>query len=188
MFKKKLVFVVAGILFGCLGMSTQASAAAQGGAENFTVDENANQAAVEIVAANGDLENSPVPVENLTTQQPYQLSSSPIMRTAVKSRRFYRVDAGANLPASLGGGVQWRNNYLVPVGFNWSDNGIPSSVWNYTSVSVGEHFVFHNVEDTGTGGYGTGGYYWRYFRSRAKNGVYLHFWLSAWDLNHLIYG
>lgn len=51
---------------------------------------------------------------------------------------------------------------------------------------VGDYFVFDQTAtaDTGYGDVGSGGYYWRKFRLRTSGEI----WLSAWNLDHLLFG
>jgi hypothetical protein len=107
----------------------------------------------------------------------------PAPKPPVTNKKSYRVD-----DLQLVNGIwQIRVNELVPVDFNWTDNGIPASCvddFNDQSLVVGEQVVFNSsISDTGSGDYGSGGYYWRQF-----NTPYGAIWLSAWNLQHLING
>lgn len=85
---------------------------------------------------------------------------------------------------------------LVPVAFNWTDNGIAVEDIIITDKNgaklpdqmthVGDYFVFDQTAtgDTGVGGVGDGNYYWRKFKLRTSGEI----WLSAWNLNHLLFG
>ncbi|MGG5341191.1 hypothetical protein [Enterococcus sp. AZ192] len=186
MIQKKLLLVATGAFWVCLGMSTEASAMAYGGAENFVVSEEDNKRAIAIVEENGGLDNCPVPIENLTLQQPKILAQP---RAVLKTYAY-------TASAPLYGGLQVKPTVeLVPVGFTWADNGIP---WNAitqrggTTTSGIFNFKTNNISTTGSAGYGTGGYFWTQFRStvyvNATTNTTVTYWLSAWDLNHLLYG
>lgn len=85
---------------------------------------------------------------------------------------------------------------LVPVDMDWTDNGIAvediiitdkNGVKQANQITeVGKYFVFDQTAtaDTGYGDVGSGGYYWRKFRLRTSGEI----WLSAWNLNHLLFG
>ena len=91
---------------------------------------------------------------------------------------------------------QVKCNELVPVNFDWTQNGIacgdiiitdPEGNRSDNQVThVGDYFVFDQtrVSDTSTGDYGDGGYYWRMFNLTESGSI----WLSAWDLQHLLFG
>lgn len=187
MIQKKALLVVVGVFFGCLGMSTEASAVAYGGAENFVVSEEDNKKAIAIVEENGGLENCPVPVENLTTQQPVaaEMYSLKTTRAALKA---YPNNGYAKLYMSW----QFYSRELVPTGFNWDDNGIPGIALNWGWVTKPTFtFIPGKVVPTGSAGYGTGGYFWSEYKSTVQGGsgpVTVYYWLSAWDINHLLYG
>lgn len=166
------VVVVIGLLYASLSsFASNVNAVAIGGTENFKVNEIDNKKALEFVENTSDLKSSPVPIKNLTTQQPF--SSSTILLRATK--KLYTSQDNRQYPA------MFRINYLAPVGFNWHENGIPAAAVTITSNH--KYLYFVNVQDTGIGGYGTGGYYWRYFKTSNK-----YYWLSAWNYNHLVYG
>lgn len=85
---------------------------------------------------------------------------------------------------------------LVPAGFDWIENGVAVEDIIITNkdgaklpdqmTHVGDYFVFDQTAtaDTGYGAMGTGGWYWRKFRLRTSGEI----WLSAWNLNHLLFG
>lgn len=116
-------------------------------------------------------------------QAPYDSSNS-------TGKQIYTI----NEVAEVHGVWQLRCDYLVPVDFNWYDNGIAlsditfvdgngnavSQVWDGTQ----KYFVFDDgISQTGASGYGSGGYYWVQFSTKGGN-----IWLSAWDRNHLMFG
>lgn len=75
------VVVVIGLLYASLSsFASNVNAVAIGGTENFKVDESDNKKALEFVENTSDLKSSPVPIKNLTTQQP--VSSSNIFITS----------------------------------------------------------------------------------------------------------
>ena len=85
---------------------------------------------------------------------------------------------------------------LVPTNMDWSDNGVAVEDIIITDKNgvklpdqmthVGDYFVFDQTAtgDTGVGGVGDGNYYWRKFKLRTSGEI----WLSAWNLNHLLFG
>ena len=85
---------------------------------------------------------------------------------------------------------------LAPAGFDWTENGVAVEDIIITNkdgaklpdqmTHVGDYFVFDQTAtaDTGYGAMGTGGWYWRKFRLRTSGEI----WLSAWNLNHLLFG
>lgn len=91
---------------------------------------------------------------------------------------------------------QVRCNYLVPVEFDWTQNGIAcedidlvdgnGNLLADQETRVGSLFVINpnKVVSDGGGAYGSGGYYWRHV-TLAESG---QIWLSVWDVNHLLYG
>lgn len=184
------------LLSSFVGVKANA-AAYDGQADTFVVDEKANQEAIKIVKEFGELENCPVPLENLTTQKTsgeieYIKKSKGIQDRA--SRKIYNIDklwlhAFIN---NVWAGDTIQCNELVPTGYNHAENGIFFS-WVETGVSSSSAkfmFIPAFTEDTGVGGYGTGGWYWREFRIY-KTGDYGNsdnVWLSTWNKDHLIYG
>ena len=85
---------------------------------------------------------------------------------------------------------------LVPAEFNYLENGIAVEDIIITDKNgnrlpdqmthVGDYFVFDQTAtaDTGYGAMGSGGWYWRKFKLRTSGEI----WLSAWNLNHLLFG
>nr|MCW1092114.1 zoocin A [Streptococcus anginosus] len=80
---------------------------------------------------------------------------------------------------------QVRCNYLVPVEFDWTQNGIAcediditdanSNVISDQETKVGSFFVINpnKVVSDGEGAYGSGGYYWRHVTLAASGRVWL---------------
>ncbi len=109
-----------------------------------------------------------------------------------KMQHAYRVDD----LKYVNGMWQVYSKELVPVAFNWTDNGIAVEDIIITDKNgaklpdqmthVGDYFVFDQTAtgDTGVGGVGDGNYYWRKFKLRTSGEI----WLSAWNLNHLLFG
>lgn len=162
---------IAGLLFN--GSKAEA-AAYDSNYENFTPNPEANAEAIEILRKDGDLESSPFPIESLTIEQPIESTIElPLARAALQK---YRASA---LKEVYRGSYQWRVNELAPVGFNWIDNGIPTSITN----GFGNGFTFNSskVSDTRVGTWQYG-YYWRKFNT--SEGA---FWASVWDKNDLLY-
>ena len=109
-----------------------------------------------------------------------------------KMQHAYRVDD----LKYVNGLWQVYSEELAPAGFDWTENGIAvediiitdkNGVRSPNQVThVGDYFVFDQTAtaDTGYGAMGTGGWYWRKFRLRTSGEI----WLSAWNLNHLLFG
>lgn len=104
----------------------------------------------------------------------------------------------ANEVKYVNGIWQIRCDYLVPVGFDWTENGIPVSMVNWVDkdgndlpdgeskdFKAGMFFSFagdeNNITDTGEGGY-YGGYYYRRF----EFGQFGTVWLSCWNKDDLV--
>lgn len=104
----------------------------------------------------------------------------------------------ANDVAFVNGIYQIKCDYLAPVGFDWTDNGIPVGLVNWVdengnNVHDGEdkdfkpgmYFSFEideaHITDTGIGGY-YGGWYWRKFDFAQFGTV----WLSCRDKDDLV--
>ena len=93
---------------------------------------------------------------------------------------------------------QIRCDYLTPIGFDWTENGIPVTMVNWVDkdgndlpdgadqdFKAGMFFSFAgdetNITDTGEGGY-YGGYYYRRF----EFGQFGTVWLSCWNKDDLV--
>lgn len=104
----------------------------------------------------------------------------------------------ANDVAFVNGIYQIKCDYLAPVGFDWTDNGIPVGLVNWVDENgnnvrdgadkdfkKGMYFSFEideaHISDTGEGGY-YGGYYWRKF----EFGQFGTVWLSCRDKDDLV--
>lgn len=91
---------------------------------------------------------------------------------------------------------QVRCNDLVPVEFDWTDNGIACADITLTDskgkvianqvTTKGSYFIIPeiNVNNVGIAQQGSGNYYWVSVQFRNGGQV----WLSAWDKQHLIRG
>jgi hypothetical protein len=195
MIKKSVGIITMGLLFVSLGLSQEALAAVKGNPDDLKIDTQSNEKAIAIVENQGSLEDSPVPAENLTTYNPsHTYDGKKALRAATSSPFqerivFYRV----NQVATNQSNTEIRNNYLVPVDFTWADNGIPLAatcgIQDHSRWPIGSTKVFYfnerNIIDTGVGGYGAGGYYWRQFKSYVNN-QWMTYWLSTWNLNYLL--
>lgn len=136
----------------------------------------------------GILEDCPFPLDKLTTDVPAQAKLSGITPFRVKS---YRVNASGKtqvriVPNDVSGQPAVRINELVPAGFTWQENGIPSKA----AISAGYGLVYFNgswIDDLGVGAYDMG-YYWRVIRFyQPGNWSYSKdVWLSVWDKNDLL--
>lgn len=110
------------------------------------------------------------------------------------SKAYYQ----ANAVAFVNGIYQIKCDYLAPIGFDWSDNGIPVGLVNWVDkdgnnlpdgqdkdFKAGMYFSFEideaHITDTGEGGY-YGGYYWRKFEFGQLGTV----WLSCRDKDDLV--
>lgn len=104
----------------------------------------------------------------------------------------------ANDVAFVNGIYQIKCDYLAPVGFDWTDNGIPVGLVNWVDedgnnvrdgedkdFKAGMYFSFEideaHITDTGIGGY-YGGWYWRKF----EFGQFGTVWLSCRDKDDLV--
>ncbi len=104
----------------------------------------------------------------------------------------------ANEVAFVNGIYQIKCDYLVPAGFDWSDNGIPVALVNWVDENgknvpdgadkdfkAGMYFSFEideaHIRDTGRGGW-YGGWYYRQF----EFGQYGTVWLSTEDKDDLV--
>ncbi|MFZ2822105.1 MAG: lytic exoenzyme target recognition domain-containing protein [Lactococcus raffinolactis] len=157
-----------------------------------------NKAAVKIAEEVGGLEKCPVPLENLTIQKPSgeidYLSKQSRVATENRIKKVYNIDrmwSNQFIDSIFQSDKVFQCDYLVPTGYNHKENGIvPSWVETWISSSSAKFsFVPSLTEDTGVGGYGTGGWYWRQFRLYRPNFSYDDIvWLSAWNGSHLVYG
>lgn len=104
----------------------------------------------------------------------------------------------ANEVKYVNGIWQIKCDYLVPVGFDWTENGIPVAMVNWVDKDGNDlpdgadqdfkadmFFSFAgeetNITDTGSGGY-YGGYYYRQF----EFGQFGTVWLSCWNKDDLV--
>lgn len=104
----------------------------------------------------------------------------------------------ANEVKYVNGIWQIKCDYLVPVGFDWTENGIPVAMVNWFDANGNDlpdgadqdfkadmFFSFAgeetNITDTGSGGY-YGGYYYRQF----EFGQFGTVWLSCWNKDDLV--
>ncbi|MGX7244256.1 lytic exoenzyme target recognition domain-containing protein [Enterococcus quebecensis] len=181
MLKRKLLVATVGLGLLFFGNNLQASADVKVNPDDLKINAKANEEAIKFVEEHGGLENSPVPPENLTTEQPSSLTKSSLYNNLRAIPRVYAYDALSSFRQEI------RCNYLAPAGFTWADNGIPFSAVNFQG---GRLFTFNrsNVKDERKAGLGTGGWYWRFFSSEVPGKGRVYYWLSASDLNHLIYG
>ena len=126
-----------------------------------------------------------------TTQQ---TNNQPNTTVKPQKKAYYL----ANDVAFVNGIHQIKCDYLAPVGFDWTDNGIPVGMVNWVDENgnnvvygsdkdfkAGMYFSFEidevHINDTGQGGY-YGGYYWRKFEF-AQFGTT---WLSCRDKDDLV--
>ncbi|MGG5341192.1 hypothetical protein [Enterococcus sp. AZ192] len=165
-------------------------AAAWGGEEasQYTVSKEENQRAIEYLekVAPEALENLPFPKENLTleksqTEKDYELLSS-VTKQARAAKKWYSVSRYSS--------TLIVSNYLVPVGYTDRENGIPIGT---VELYAGQFCIPQSIRATWSvadaGGYGTGGYWWTLFRATENTvGRTKNIWLSAWNLDHLVYG
>lgn len=104
----------------------------------------------------------------------------------------------ANEVKYVNGIWQIKCDYLCPIGFDWTENGIPVTMVNWVDkdgndlpdgadqeFKAGMFFSFagdeNNITDTGQGGY-YGGYYYRRF----EFGQFGTVWLSCWNKDDLV--
>lgn len=117
-----------------------------------------------------------------------------VVKSAPVQKKVYRADE----VRFVNGIYQIKCDYLAPIGFDWTENGIPVAMVNWCDkdgknikdgadkdFKAGMYFTFAGdavyIKDTGEGGYNHG-YYWRKFIFGKFGAV----WLSAWDKNHLV--
>ncbi|MHC5215183.1 lytic exoenzyme target recognition domain-containing protein [Enterococcus sp. LJL128] len=130
------------------------------------------------------------PSENVKpTPPPAKPSPAPASKNKV-----YRVDELKKVHNIW----QVRCNDLVPVEFNWTDNGIACEDITITDskgnvlpeaqqvTNQGSYFIIpeSKISSIGSGAYGSGNYYW--IPVQFKHGGRV--WLSAWDRKHLLKG
>lgn len=118
----------------------------------------------------------------------------PTLTRQPHSKAYYKADE----VQFVNGIYQIKCDYLCPVGFDWTENGIPVSLVNWVdkdgnNVADGEdkdfkagmYFSFQqdeaHISDTGDGGY-YAGYYFRKF----EFGQFGTVWLSTWDKDDLV--
>lgn len=107
--------------------------------------------------------------------------------------KVYKIDDVQN----VNGILQIRSNELVPVSFNWIQNGIAAADVKLTdstgklltdqkNVTKGKSFVFDpsRVKSVPQPLKGDGGYYWSNVNLTSSGPI----WLSVWNKNHLLYG
>lgn len=129
---------------------------------------------------------------NSTPQEKQQPNTAVSPRNT--SKAYYQADA----VEYVNGIWQIKCDYLCPVGFDWTENGIPVSLVNWVDENgnnvrdgadqdfkAGMYFSFEideaHISDTGQGGY-YGGYYFRKF----EFGQFGTVWLSCWDKDDLV--
>lgn len=187
--KKMLFSCVLGLGIIMIIIPVKVNAAAYvGNTDAIVINKEANEEAITILEETDGLEDCPFPLEKLTTDEPSQKNQLGITPYAVKS---YRVNASGTtqvyiVPNAVSGQSAVRINELVPVGFDWYQNGIPS----VSAISAGYGLVYFNgawIDDSGIGAYDMG-YYWRRLRFyKPGNWGYLKdVWLSVWDKNDLL--
>ncbi len=126
-------------------------------------------------------------------QQPNTtVTETPTRKT--NSKAYYL----ANDVAFVNGIYQIKCDYLVPAGFDWTENGIPVALVNWVDENgndvpdgadkdfkPGMYFSFEidetHITDTGEGGY-YGGWYYRKF----EFGQFGTVWLSCWNKDDLV--
>lgn len=129
-----------------------------------------------------------------TTNNQQPNTVTPIETRKPDSKAYYLADD----VALVNDIYQIKCDYLTPIGFDWTENGIPVAMVNWVdengkNVKDGEdkdfkkgmYFSFeideNNITDTGEGGY-YGGYYFRKF----EFGQFGTVWLSTWDKDDLV--
>ncbi|MGC6769957.1 hypothetical protein ACYSNR_12080 [Enterococcus sp. LJL128] len=175
---KKIVWIFSLVIFSLFTWGSEASAE--------TADSIAKEDNIEAIARLKELdglESCPIPLENLTTRQPADLSSqtlSPLLRNP-SNRKIFRYDAYSYVYNIW----QFYSPELAPVGFNWFDNGIPYTAVSTDYIKNGFRFT-NNVWDSGVGGWDLGRY-WRNFSTRYHDGQILTFWARVDNLYQLLY-
>lgn len=199
--KKLLLFGAISCLMLAGASSVSASAKIEH-PENFKVTNSSNQEALEKIKEFNsenkvkiDLSKAPVPVENITTQIPQEAKAYEIMREnkgPLDKATLRRLPISKIIKSviwdptyAVGDGIQC--NEIVPLNFVARENAIPSTAVVHPGTSKTFTHDLNFVSDSGVGGYGDGGYYWRLFNYKTYYGYSVAIWLSAWDLNHLVY-
>lgn len=147
-----------------------------------------NLAAIAKATAEGIAEGFKLEESNTTPEKP---SVTP--PTTTKKLHVYKI----NEVKEANGIWQLRSNYLVPVDFTWTDNGIPLDDVDFTDVNgkklsnqvwdgTQKYFTFRVGSVTAKTNLtkGSGGYYWIKFNSDNGDG---DLWLSCDNLNDLYY-
>ena len=123
-----------------------------------------------------------------------QTNNQPNTTVSPQQKAYYE----ANDVQFVNGIWQIKCDYLCPIGFDWTENGIPVSMVNWVDkdgndlpdgadqdFKAGMYFSFagdeNNITDTGEGGY-YGGYYYRRF----EFGQFGTVWLSCWNKDDLV--
>ena len=123
-----------------------------------------------------------------------QTNNQPNTTVSPQQKAYYE----ANEVKYVNGIFQIKCDYLVPIGFDWTENGIPVDMVNWVDkdgndlpdgadqdFKAGMFFSFagdeNNITDTGEGGY-YGGYYYRRF----EFGQFGTVWLSCWNKDDLV--
>lgn len=128
-----------------------------------------------------------------STPQAEQLPNTATSQRST-NKAYYQADA----VEYVNGIWQIKCDYLCPVGFDWTENGIPVALVNWVDkdgnnlpdgvdqdFKAGMYFSFEldetHISDTGRGGY-YGGYYYRQF----EFGQFGPVWLSCWNKDDLV--
>lgn len=143
--------------------------------ENFKPDEESNQKAISNLKKLGVLDEIPFPIEDIA----YDETVNQLSITPRASLKYYRYDA-----YKIHYGIrQYYFPDLVPVGFNWTDNGVPEGVLQRIPGIGGINLAFTSSKVNDTGNYTWQyGYYWRQFST-----AWGTFWVSVWNKNDLLY-
>ena len=143
-----------------------------------------NPTYIEVWRYNGNAPEKPLP----------NTAVAPSSSRKPSSKAYYL----ANDVQLVNGIYQIKCDYLCPVGFDWTENGIPVSLVNWVDENgnhvpdgedkdfkAGMYFSFEvdevHITDTDDGGY-YGGYYYRSF----EFGQFGTVWLSVWDKDDLV--
>lgn len=143
-----------------------------------------NPTYIEVWRYNGNAPEKPLP----------NTAVAPSSSRKPSSKAYYL----ANDVQFVNGIYQIKCDYLCPVGFDFTENGIPVSLVNWVDENgnhvpdgkdedfkPGMYFSFEvdevHITDTGDGGY-YGGYYYRNF----EFGQFGTVWLSVWDKDDLV--